>query len=243
MGLFDFLNGDPQVSPGAQFEGKVAPNPEMNGAFANGLADRMGDPGMLQKAPTLSQGPGFLEKLRTPDDRGLTFGDKLYAAGSALSDDGDAGVQHLQNVRKDFKADQVLSLAKEDRARKNAAFKAAYQNGKFDPAAYTSALGDSSVDPSDIAELTRAFSPKAGVDGGYSYTQDPTTGETHWGGQRPESYGEQAAIAREAEQERRNQQLEDIARQGLKIREFSAHRPRAGHASSASGLPPGYVAR
>jgi hypothetical protein len=241
MGLFSFLGDHTEARPGATVQGKVALNPSMNPAFANGMAERMGDPGLLQKAPVQVEQPGFLHNLIDYAKRPET----MLALGTALRSSGgnEGAFADQARIIQGQRADKLLERAQADRARKNAAFKAAYQNGKFDPAAYTSALGDSSVDPSDIADLTRAFSPKAGVDGGYSYTQDPTTGETHWGGQRPESYGEQAAIAREAEQERRNQQLEDIARQGLKIREFSAHRPRVGHGGSASGLPPGYVAR
>jgi hypothetical protein len=109
--------------------------------------------GLLQP-PTMEKGPGLLERARTADpNTGLSFADKLYMLGSAARDEGPDPMKYAQQRRQEAQAGA-------DRGRRNQAFKAAYQGGKFDPAAYASALGDSNVDPSDIAALTNAFRSK-----------------------------------------------------------------------------------
>jgi hypothetical protein len=52
-----------------------------------------------QFAPTGQTGGGLLDSLRTPDSRGLTFGDKLWAAGSVLQGDSGGAASYLQNQR------------------------------------------------------------------------------------------------------------------------------------------------
>lgn len=225
-GLFDFLGQNPAFGAEAQ------PDPQSLPSVQH--AAPMADPGALTHLATEApKPPGFLDKLRQPDENGINFSDRLYAFGAALSDTPEAGMAHLDRRRAAFKDDAKLAEQKADRARKNAAFRSAYKDGKFDPGAYTAALGDSG-DPSDIAELSKTFAPKTGVDGGFGYSIGPD-GNPVWGAQRPQSFTEQAAALREAEIERHNQAMEEAMQRNLGIRDFTAHRPRA---SGRGGVPP-----
>jgi hypothetical protein len=117
--------------------------------------------GLLQAPqPGPMDHPGFLERIRTPDEKsGLSLGDKLYMVGDAFGN-GDA----MQTYQKNHRADAVTAKAeatkRADSQRRNAAFKAAYVNGKFDPAAFVSALGDTSEDLGDVASLAKNLRPE-----------------------------------------------------------------------------------
>lgn len=200
---------------------------------------------MTQPATDSIKGPrdgfaGFLQGMTQPDESGVTFADKIFAAGSVLSKDADP-LSAITAKRTKYTENQA-ALAKEaklaqERAKKAAALKAAYVNGKFNPQAYIEAMGnEASLD--DLTGATR-LAPKGGVDGGYAYTTDPFTGETTFGGQRPISRAEQLAQERFDEQERRNQVLEDIARGRLGVAQgqLGVSRDRLNRPSGGGAAP------
>lgn len=181
MGLFDFLKPSQTVNPGESFNATL------------------GDQklGLLQTAPTAGPQEGFLDRFRKPNEQGLSGADKLFAIGDVLGGNADGAMKYLSGKTQEHKAGQQLEQAKADRAKKNAAFKAAYQGGKFDPAAYLAGIGDE-ADLGEAFTLATKLAPKAGVDGGTPYTQDPFSGETTWGDRRPMSYSEEQADERAA---------------------------------------------
>lgn len=166
-GLKDALGPHVQAAPGAvtpgNFGGTGAAGAVLGGAGDDGLltagvqrATPLGGVGPLQQAPELTRTPGLLERLGTPDARGLTFGDKLFAAGSIAQGDSSGAMSQLQNrqimARQQALQDQTL----EDRKRRSAAFKAAMATGKFDPATYAQ-MSEDSFDPDEAAKLATAF--------------------------------------------------------------------------------------
>lgn len=142
--------------------------------------------GALKQMPDIQMGRtgfgGFLDKLNAPDERGLTLADKLGAAGQIMQGDTGGGLSYLQRQR--VAADQLAQRDKQEAslARKNAAFKAAYQNGSFNPQVYAEMAGDDDASlADDIAGMEKAFSPNmqfmnAGSD---IYGLDPRTGQGH----------------------------------------------------------------
>jgi hypothetical protein len=167
MGLFDFLSkgsGTPQVT-----------------ATPNSFIDPR--QGAVTQMPTISapKQPGFLDRLKEPDDRGLTFGDKLFAAGGVLQGDSGGAMSYLQNQRLMSRHLADQDDVKAGHKRRSAAFKAAMTGGKFDPAIY-SQLADEDFDPSDLAAMQNAFGTKPrsgqflqGAGGQLGYG-DPDTG-------------------------------------------------------------------
>lgn len=159
MGLFDFMKPTQNVNPG-----QVIHDP------------RVGD---LQTAPTLGGQSTFLDRLRAPDDRGLTFGDKLFAAGGIAQGDSSGAMQYLQNQRQTARTTKLQDMQLDDRKRRSAAFKAAMATGQFDPAVYAQ-ISEDSLDPDDLAKLQGAFrSHRQFVQGGGGgvYLGDPESGQ------------------------------------------------------------------
>lgn len=183
---------------------------------------------------------GFLDNLTATGDDGVSFSDKLYAAGAILQNDPNA-LSGIQAKRTKYTENQA-ALAKEaklaqERAKKAAALKAAYVNGKFNPQAYIEAMaGDVGLD--DLTAAQR-LAPQGGVEGGYAYTKDPFTGQVTFGEQRPISRAEQLAQERFDEQERRNQVLEDIARGRLGVAQgqLGVSRDRLNQPSGGGAAP------
>lgn len=200
MGLFDFMRGGMSPAAGKGFAGKFGMNPNMNPA----MAPEMADPGMLMTAPTMQQQPGIMERMRQPNADGIGLQDRLMMAALALQGQGGAALQYRSGLKKQ-------AQEKGDRSRQNEAFRGAYDpvSGKFDPAKYLEAIGDAG-DATDVADLQKAFAPKTGVDGGFSYSINPTTGQVEWGDQRPMSYNEEAASERMDDNEQWRSFLRDL---------------------------------
>jgi hypothetical protein len=163
-----FAAAQPVAPPKASFlDTLIHGGPQITGGRVDGEVDGQG----LLQAPTMTQGPGLMERLRTADPTtGLSMADKIYMIGSAARDEGPDPMKYAQQRRMEVQTTQ-------DRARKNQAFAAAYDpdTGKFNPAKYVAALGGANVDPSDIAQLTNAFKHKRQIvqDSHGIYSADP----------------------------------------------------------------------
>lgn len=254
MALLDFLQGIGKTSvPITPFN----PNAPVDGPDLGGVdPTEMG--AFAGQAPAQPKKEGLLSRIMATGDDGVTFGDKLYAAGGIIKGEGDP-LSQINAKRNEYKANEKTRLAEEKqqaaRARQAAALRASYVDGKFNPQAYIEAMaGDVTAD--DLAGFTK-LAPKAGVDGGYAYQTDPFTGETVFGDQRPMSYNEQIAQDRLDEQERRNLVLEQIALGNLGVRQGQlglsrqregriASQPKGssggglGGAGAPAPLPPGF---
>lgn len=88
MGLFDGVKNFFGQQPGAIASGGQV------GASGSG-----GGLGLLQQAPVQGPSTSFLDRLKSPDERGLTFGDKLFAAGAVAQGDSGGAASYLQNQR------------------------------------------------------------------------------------------------------------------------------------------------
>lgn len=113
---------------------------------------------------------GLLSKMQTPDARGLTFGDKLFASGSILQGDSGGAASYIQNQRSLADRDSQRGMAKETAEKGLAALR-----GNIDPATgqlnvrgYLDALPPGS-DPMDGLKMRDALrpdvTPMSGPDG------------------------------------------------------------------------------
>lgn len=149
MGLFDFLKPTQSIVPG-----KVVDDPRV---------------GALQMAPQMGPQEGFLDRLRKPDDNGVSFADRLFAAGGVARGDSDGAMNYLNTIR-----DKAVQAQKDQRAQgllkqRSAAFKAAMASGSFDPAVYAQ-MADAAFDPSDVAALDKVGKPH------YQFLEQPDGG-------------------------------------------------------------------
>lgn len=215
------------------------PNAPVDGPDLGGVdPTEMGAVGGSAGAPVSPRKEGLLSRLTATGDDGVTFGDKLYAAGGIIRGQDDPMAQILAK-RNEFKANEKTRKAEEKqqaaRAKQSAALRAAYVDGKFNPQAYIEAMtGDVTAD--ELAGFTK-LAPKGGVDGGFAYSTDPFSGDTTFGAQRPLSHNEQIAQDRLDEQERRNLVLEQIALGNLGVRQgqLGLGRQREGRIASGGG--------
>src|SRR6185503_50783 len=144
---------------------------------------------------------GLMSRLKTPDANGMTLGDKLALSGMMMRDNADPStVMEYQNSRLK-QAQFQRSLALQQRG--NQAFRAAYQNGKFDPTVYAQVMGDA-LDPEALAKMATTFNPKKTLQDGFIVTTDPIGGGLSIDGERPMNYGEQTAQQQAAEAHRHN---------------------------------------
>lgn len=239
MGLLDFFTQPKLTATPGQI------NENQRAYDQNGL---LTDVGPMQGAPVLKEQPSLLSRV----GNFLTSPQNMAAIGAALhnASGGSGGVEMAQQIgeRRRQEEKQAVDKAKAlaDLQRKNAAFKAAYRNGKFDPQAYIDAIGDTG-DATEAFSLAKALAPQGGVDGGTAYTRDPITGEVTWGEQRPMSYAEQQAIERDrALEEYRRAQLEDADERIAISRSREGRISRGGGGGRSGGgavpaLPPGFV--
>jgi hypothetical protein len=116
--------------------------------------------------------------------------------------------------------------------RGNQAFRAAYQNGKFNPTVYAQVMGDA-LDPEALAKMATTFNPKQSLQDGFVIQNDPITGEFKIVGQRPQNYGEQTAADQAAESHRHNTVEEG---QGASRISEDARHNRVGEGISAGQL-------
>lgn len=267
MGLFSFLFGDHGGDPNAGFapqhqfpqppmdpgmsvprpHATIGVSPDVNPAMAPNLP---ADAGEMMQTPQIAPKEGLLARMTKPDANGTTLRDKIAMAGMMLRDNADPS--QVTDYQSQIDRRQLTQQQAAHRARSNAAFKAGYQNGKWDPIAYSKSMeGDPQFDPAELEKLTQAFGPKTGVEGGYAYSLGKD-GNVQWGEQRPISYAEQAQIARDADRAQHDRALEDAlkARLGYESDRVGLARTREHRLSSGGGggvaagvppLPPGFV--
>jgi len=102
---------------------------------------------------------GLLDKIKAPDSRGLTFGDKLFAAGSILQRDPGGAATFLQNQR--GIADQMAQRDKAQGIKER--FARAFRNnigpdGQMNFQGLMAEAGDD-FDPMDLVGLRKATRP------------------------------------------------------------------------------------
>lgn len=250
MSLFDFLTHDPGSGQPFDFANlgqaaspmPVAQQPDLSPQ----AAPQVPQGGLLQAPQQPPHGPGLLERFRTANDDGISGADKLYAVGAILGGDSDGGIKYLQTKQAAGVKAKAESEKQALKDKGNRAFKAAYQNGKFDAGAYASVMG-SDLDPLSMAKVVKAYAPEGGVSGDFGYTKDPVTGAISWQGERPQGYGEATSAANSAETMRHNQVTEQQGAGHLTVSQAQAAlaRQREGRlgskvpAGAASWLPPG----
>jgi hypothetical protein len=154
-GLFDFLSdpnstlafsgsaGSSGITP--NFTGAPPPDQPIQTQNIMGAGNELAappSPGALLQGPPAAgdyKPPGFLDRLGTPDARGRTFGDKLFAAGAIAQGQDPSGF--LENLRaqadKMNKETQAKTLAAQSL---DAMRNAMGPDGKFDFQAYLKAL-------------------------------------------------------------------------------------------------------
>ena len=266
MALLDFLTKAQGLTASPQEQTMVSPfGAGLDAPQGDGLLSAMG-PQMMQQGPAetmtrmpqISPGPSLLDgikdgfgKMKDPGSDGISFLDRIYAAADEY--DTGNGMAHLQGKRKEHQSTLDKAAAGQALARKNAAFRGAYRDGRFDPQAYMDALG-AEDDASDAFSFAKAAAPQGGVDGATAWTRDPFSGETTWGEQRQESPAERERAAQNDEMmayrqemmELRRQQEERARRQGDE--RIGLSRQREGRVAAGGGgrggvppLPPGFM--
>lgn len=252
MGLLDFLTqgsvrAQPQQPQMVQpFE---APQPEAGGLLSS-VPEALGQqaPQAMMQMPQLEQKPsllgGILNWAKSP--QGLaTIGTGLSSWGGD-ENAGSEGMALGQLLRQNEAKAQERKKAQDDLARKNAAFRAAYQGGKFNPQAYMEALGDEG-DAAEAISMAAKLAPEGGVDGGTAWTRDKLTGETTWGGQREESPAERLRREQMDEMETYRQEMIRLREEQLALSRQREGRVAAGGGGRGGGgrvvpsLPPGFV--
>lgn len=165
MGFLDFLT-QPRISAKPRDQLTITPY-EQNAPPQDGLLSTLVEPmqqaapQQMQRMPQLEEKPSLLSGAM----KFMTSPQMLAAIGAGIKGDG-TGVQiaaQLGQQRRELEAmAQKDAKAKADLARKNAAFKAAYQDGRFNPQAYLDAIGDEG-DALEAAQLARELGPKRKV--------------------------------------------------------------------------------
>jgi hypothetical protein len=117
----------------------------------------------LRTAPmvqaTGGMGGGLLDKIKEPDSRGLTFGDKLFATGSILQGDSGGAASYLANQRQTADAlAQRNTQAEQAKAAMDALRGAIGENGQLDVRRYLAALPAGS-DPSAGLKVRESLQP------------------------------------------------------------------------------------
>lgn len=194
MGIFDFLHGGLQPQDGGSMDGVMAASPSINQAMAPQMGGQSTaqiggvDVGPLKQPPVMAERPGLLDRITAPDpNTGTTFRDKLMMAGALMRDNGDPStVVEMQNARlKQMEFQRQLAI----QVRGNQAFRAAYQNGRFDPSTYAQVMGNY-LDPRAMAEIAKTVNPEQSLQDSYIVEKDPIKGTARIVGQRPQTYSE-----------------------------------------------------
>ena len=158
--------------------------------------------------PVPQQPEGLLSKFSKPDPTGVSMADRIYAIGSILKGDSAGGMKYLQGqqlaAQEGLQGHTAAAQALKDKG--NQAFRAAYQNGKFDPSTYASVMGDD-LDPEAFAKLATAAGPKTSMSGSYAINTNPLGGggiDMSSGASGSPDYAENTAAGNSAEQQRHN---------------------------------------
>lgn len=243
MALLDFLT-QPRLKVTRGDQMNVTPyapaeQPAPDGLLSSAVEPmQMGAPEQMMQAPDIEQKPSLLQGawdwIKSPQGR-LMIGAGLKSLGG----DENAGYEAAQigaRMRDERRALEKEAQAKDDLARKNAAFKAAYQDGRFNPQAYLDAIGDEG-DASEAFSLAKALAPQGGVSGDTSYTRDPITGEVTWGEERPWSRRDQEAADKADEMAAYREILAEVAKGRLGVSEAQAAlaRQREGRIAAGGG--------
>jgi hypothetical protein len=252
MSLFDFLTQNPNVLKAPDYSGAIdGPQPQQASApmappppaAPTGL---LAAPQQEEDTPAPVHPQGLLSRFSAPDPTGVSMADRIFAIGSILKGDSEGGMKYLTTKA-------ALAAKAKDAAEKqalkekgNRAFRAAYQNGKFDAGTYASVMGED-LDPMDFAKLATAAGPKGGESGGFAMTTNPLNGQVEWGGQRPPSYADTTSYNTEAERERHDKVTETQGAGHLAVAQgnagLAAQRERRLASKPAGGgaswLPPG----
>lgn len=251
MSLFDFLTnpqGDqapPPVSAPQFMPQQGAPSQAAMGPQAAAPQGLLGPDPHEPDAPT-PEHHGLLGRFAAADDSGVSMADRLFAVGAILHGDSEMGMKYLQTKQAAGAKAKTTAEAAALKAKGNRAFKAAYQNGKFDAGAYASVMGDD-LDPLSMAKVVKAYAPEGGVSGDFGYAKDPVTGTISWQGERPQGYGEVTSAANSAETMRHNHVTEEQGAGHLTVSQAQAALARQregrlgakGAGGAPSWLPPG----
>jgi hypothetical protein len=185
----DFMHGTTPVL--AMHEGASIPGGDgsvplpMQGSGGSGF-ETQGVPqtGTIQQAPTFTPTGqttgGLLSKLQDPDSRGLTFGDKLFAAGSVLQGDSGGAATYLQNQRAlAGKEDDKMTATRARLAGQKAFKNNIGPNGEMNFQGYANDMGDN-FDPAEALALRKAMQRPAyqsvNTANGGTATFDPVSG-------------------------------------------------------------------
>lgn len=175
--------------------------------------------GLLSKLGSFVTSPNFLMALST--------GIRAYGGDqNAFSDQ--ARFQDQQLKMAEYKRQLALQQ------RGNQAFRAAYQNGKFDPKVYAQVMGDY-LDPKAMAEIASVVRPKVSYQNDRILKEDQLTGDVTDAGQLPMGYAEQTAAANSAETGRHN--LATEGHESAALQETGRHnRVEEGQGSARIGI-------
>lgn len=148
MGLFDGIKSFFGQQPGAVTPGATTPAPWTT-------ADGSG----LLQAPTQAPSTSFLDRLGTPDSRGLNFGDKLFAAGSILQGDSGGAASYLQNQRAQADVLGERARTRDLSAKGSEALRNSLNpDGTLNFKAYLAAMGPN-ADPATALKLEEQLAP------------------------------------------------------------------------------------
>lgn len=137
---------------------------------------------------------GLLSKMQAPDSRGLTFGDKLYAAGNVLQGDSGGAATFLQNQRATADAmDQRMQATRLARSGARNFRNNLNPDGTMNFKGYADAMGDD-LDPMAALKLEAASRPhltpmSTGNGGTASFNEDTGQWTPGIAGQRPAPEG------------------------------------------------------
>lgn len=179
-GLFDFLKSPdamqtPNFTLPAEGAGPVVtPDMMQQPQKAEGLLQGLPD------QPVKMHGLDALrDKMTTPDGRGLTLSDKLFASGSILQGDTGGAATYLQNQRNQAMAQAQKDELTRQRSRMTTALRSAVDpDGNFSLPKYLDLAG-ADADLGEAVGLNNALNPKGtfmNAAGGLYYT-NPRTGQ------------------------------------------------------------------
>ena len=184
-GIHDYLSGttpEVAINPGAITPASGGSLPMRGGTGF----ETQGVPAMgaIQAAPTITPTGnttgGLLSKLQAPDGRGLTFGDKLFAAGNVLQGDSGGAATYLQNQRANAQNEDDRMTARRNQLAGAKAFRNNLNpDGSMNFQGYANDLGDE-LDPAKAVALRKGMGHEyqlASLANGGAGSFDPTTGK------------------------------------------------------------------
>lgn len=186
-GFHDFMHGttpELAINERPDLIGQTANPLPMQGSAGTEFATRgVPNTGPIEQMPSMTPTGnttgGLLSKLQDPDSRGLTFGDKLFAAGGALQGDSGGAATFIQNQRANASAEDEKMRQRRNALLGAKAFRRNVDaNGNMNFQGYATDLGDA-FDPQKAAELQKLLAHKyqlASLANGGAGAFDPDTG-------------------------------------------------------------------